>query len=505
MRFLAWLILSIALPLAAQQADPAKSADPGGAAELERELIRFLGVFRVASEQAADAVDNDRAFYGGALPAMLRKLDPHSVFFDKDQYEQLQQMERSVSKGFGSVVSVLPGRVIVLQAMNGSPSQKAGLQPGDEIVGINGYVLSGLDMEQLVQLLGATRQREALLLVRRQGTAQPLPVTLVPAESASPTVDRAFHLEQGVGYVRVTSFDPNTGKQLREAVESLGGAKLKALVLDLRDNPGGTLPAGLESAAMFLKPKQRILTARGRNAQTQQIDVPEDSTPYAFRLAVLVNSKTGSAAEIVTGAIQDHDRGIVLGESTFGKGLVQRIFPLSDQTAMALTTAFYYTPSGRSIQKPLRDVELTAATAVQARPEYKTDAGRTVRGGGGIEPDHLVYPEPMTRFRAVLEATGSFANFATEWLALHKNPAGRKFDANPAVLDEFQLFLSRRNIRPGLAEWSSERQWVRSRLRQEIINQSSGVAAGDEVEVERDPVVRRARALLTTNASEGRD
>jgi carboxyl-terminal processing protease len=436
---------------------------------------------------------------------MLRKLDPHSVFFDKDQYEQLQQMERSVSKGFGSVVSVLPGRVIVLQTTNGAPSQKAGLQPGDEIVAINGYVLSALDLDQLVQLLGAARQREALLLIRRQGTAQPLPITLVPAELLSPTVDRAFRLEDGVGYTRVTSFDSNTGKQLREAIESLGGAKLKALVLDLRDNPGGTLSAGLESAAMFLKPKQRILTARGRNAQTQPIDVPEDSTPYSFKLAVLVNAKTGSAAEIVAGAIQDHDRGIILGEATFGKGLVQRIFPLSDATAIALTTAFYYTPSGRSIQKPLRNVELTPSTAVSERPEYKTDAGRTVRGGGGIEPDHTVYPEPATRFRAVLEATGSFANFATEWLAAHKNPQGSKFDAGPAVLDEFQLFLSRRNIRPGLAEWSSERQWIRLRLRQEIINQSVSVAAGDEVEVERDPVVRRAQSLLATGSSTGQD
>jgi carboxyl-terminal processing protease len=499
MRLAARLLLLLSLPLAAQQ------TDPGNAAELERELIRFLEVFRIVNEEAADPLDQEQAFYRGALPAMLRKLDPHSVFFDKDQFEQLQQMERSVSKGFGSVVSVLPGRVIILQTTNGSPSQKAGLQPGDEIVAINGYVLGGLELEQLVQLLGATRQREATLLVRRQGTAQPLPVTLVPAELASPTVDRVFMVQPGVGYVRATSFDANTGKQLKEAIDSLGGEKLKALILDLRDNPGGVVAAGLETASLFLKPKQRIITARGRNAQTQPIDVPDDATPYSFKLAVLVNSRTGSAAEIVAGAIQDHDRGLILGEPTFGKGLVQRVFPLSDQTGLALTTAYYYTPSGRSIQKPLRDVELSATTAVRDRPEYKTDSGRIVRGGGGIDPDHLVYPEQPTRFRAVLETTASFANFATEWLAKNKNAAGKAFDAGPAVMDEFQLFLSRRNIRPSLAEWSAERQWMRHRLRQEILNQSVGVAAGDEVEVAADPVVRRARELLATSASTDRD
>ncbi len=499
MRPLALALLTAALPLAAQQ------SDPGGAAELESQLVRFLDVLRIARDEAADPLDPDRAFYQGALPAMLRRLDPHSVFFDKDQYEQLQQMERSVSKGFGSVVSVLPGRVIILQTTNGSPSQKAGLQPGDEIVAINGYVLGGLDLDQLVQLLGMTRQREAQLLIRRQGTAQPLPITLIPAELLSPTVDRAFALEPGVGYVRVTSFDASTGKQLRDAIESLGGAKLKALVLDLRDNPGGALNSGIESAALFLKPKQRILTARGRNAQTQQIDAPDDSTPYTFNLAVLVNAKTGSAAEIVAGAIQDHDRGVIVGEPTFGKGLVQRVFPLSDSTGLALTTAFYYTPSGRSIQKPLRGVELSEATAVSERPAYKTALGRIVRGGGGIDPDHIVYPERPSRLRAILEATGSFANFATEWLAAHKSEAGRRFDATPAIMDEFQLFLSRRNIRPGVAEWSIERQWMRNRLRQEVLNQSIGVAAGDEVEVENDPVVRRARSLLATTSSEGRD
>lgn len=499
MRLAARLLLSLSLPLAAQH------SDPGNAAELERELVRFLGVFRIVDERAADPLDLEQAFYRGALPAMLRRLDPHSVFFDRDQFEQLQQMERSVSKGFGSVVSVLPGRVIILQTTNGSPSQKAGLQPGDEIVAINGYVLGGLELEQLIQLLGATRQREATLLVRRQGTAQPLPVTLIPAELASPTVDRVFTVEPGVGYVRAASFDANTGRQIREAIESLGGARLESLILDLRDNPGGVVAAGLETASLFLKPKQRIITARGRNAQTQPIDVPEDAAPYGFRLAVLVNSKTGSAAEIVAGAIQDHDRGMILGEPTFGKGLVQRIFPLSDLTGLALTTAFYYTPSGRSIQKPLRDVELSATTALRDRPEYKTDSGRIVKGGGGIEPDRLVYPEPPTRFRAVLETTASFANFATEWLAAHKNAAGRAFDADAAVMDEFQLFLSRRSIHPGLAEWSLERPWMRNRLRQEILNQSVGVAAGDEVEVAADPVVRLARELLSTSASAARD
>lgn len=463
--------------------------------ELERELKRFLGVYTTALEEFADPIDPDRAIYGGAIPGMLRTLDPHSVFFDRDQFQQLQEMERSVSKGFGSIVSVLPGRVIVLQTMPGSPAQKSGLSPGDEIIGINNIPLSQLSLEQLVELLGYTRQRQAQILLRRQGTARPLPVTLTPEELQSPSVDRSFLLQPGIGYVRVTSFDPNTAALLQQAVDQLGGQKLKGLVLDLRDNPGGVLQAGLAAAALFLEPGARILSARGRSSDTESIDAPKEGEPYSFPLAVLVNAKTASAAEIVAGAIQDNDRGTVLGETSFGKGLVQRVFPLRDSTGLALTTAFYYTPSGRSIQKPLKASELSAATAT-TRPEFKTKEGRTVRGGGGIEPDHTVLPRPYSRLGQHLEATACYAAFATDWLAGHRADASRDMEITPALLDEFQLWLSRRSIRPVLAEWTAERESIRRRLKQEILNQAISVAAGDEVELRADPVVVRALSLL---------
>ncbi len=464
-------------------------------AELERELGRFLNVYTIALENAADAPDPAAALYGGAIPGMLRRLDPHSVFFDPDQYEQLQQMERSVSKGFGSVVSVLPGRVIVLQTLNGSPSQKSGLAPGDEIVAINRIGLAGLDLEQLVQLLSYTRQHKADLLVRRQGTAKPLVLTLTPEELQQPSVDRAFLLADGAGYVRATSFDNDTATLVHDAIEKLGGAKLPGLVLDLRDNPGGVLQSGLTTAALFLDPGLRILSARGRNTATDDIDVPKANQPYKFPLAVLVNEKTASAAEIVAGAIQDSDRGAILGSTTFGKGLVQRVYPLSDSTGLALTTAYYYTPSGRSIQKHLAGGELDKATTT-SRPEFKTRAGRTVRGGGGIEPDETVQPRAYSRFESVLEVSASFAGYATEWLAGHRADASASMEITGEMLDDFHLWLSRRSIQPGVAEWSAERSYIVRRLKQEILNQAVSVAAGDELELAADPVVQRALARI---------
>jgi len=197
-------------------------------------------------------------------------------------------------------------------------------------------------------------------------------------------------------------------------------------------------------------------------------------------MAVLINGKSASASEIVAGALNDHDRATIVGEQSFGKGLVQSVFPLSQGAGLALTTAYYYTPGGRSIQRPLPG-QLEKVTA---------------GGVGGIVPDQVVTPEAMTRFRAVLEANGMFTSFATEWLQRSRPKIADSFEVSNALLDEFQTAMSARNIRPSLAEWSSEREWIRSRLKQEILNLTLGVSKGDEVEIHRDPVVRAARAAI---------
>jgi len=229
---------------------------------------------------AADPVASEQAFYQGAIPGLLHVLDPHSVFFDSGQFDQLRKMEESTQKGFGSVVSLLPGRVIVLQTLPGTPSAKAGLSPGDEILAVNGYVIARLDLDQLTELLRESRQQPARLAVRRAGSTHILDLTLVPAEMASPTVERAFLLSPGVGYVRVSSFDEHTVEGLKEAIEKLGGQRLAGLVLDLRNNPGGLVTAALETSALFLQPGQTIFTVRGRHAAEKTEKVPDSAKRF---------------------------------------------------------------------------------------------------------------------------------------------------------------------------------------------------------------------------------
>ncbi len=460
-------------------------------------MKRLLDAYAIAEQNAADPVSSEQAFYQGAIPGLLRRLDPHSIFFDPGQFDQVKKMESSTQKGFGSVVSLLPGRIIVLQTLPGTPSAKSGLAPGDEIVGINGYIVGQLDLEQLTQLLSQSRQQQAQLDVRRPGSARLLHFVLTPEDMQAPSVERAFFLSAGVGYLRVSSFDEKTGTDIKAAIEKLGGDRLAGLVLDLRNNPGGVVNAAIETASLFLRPGQKILTVRGRSVPEKSESVPATAKPYGFKLAILINGKSASASEIVTGAMQDHDRATVIGEPSFGKGLVQNVFPMSLNTGLALTVAFYYTPSGRSIQKPLNAEEF-ALGATTAHPnkesEFRTDEGRKVTGGGGIQPDLVILPPATNRLRTVLDYTASFTTFATEFL--RNNKIDEDFEVTPAILDQFHAYVAERNIQPRLAEWLAERDFISIRLKTEIFNQAFGVEKGDQIEAQRDPVIQKALEVV---------
>jgi carboxyl-terminal processing protease len=462
-------------------------ADPAGAVDVEKALKQFIDIFSVIQHSAADPVNSEQALYQGSIPGMLRRLDPHSVFFDPQQFEQLKEMEKSESKGFGTILSIVPGRVVVLQAMPGSPSAKSGLSPGDELLAVNNIALGRLEFDQVVQYLSEARQHQAALVVRRPGNVRLFNFVLDPAVLDAPSVDRAFFVAKGVGYIRVGSFDTQTAKQFKAALEKLDASKLNGLVIDFRSNPGGVVQTALECAALFLAPDQRVVSVKGRNLKTEDVDVPKGGTPYSFPLAILVGSKTASAAEIFTGAMQDHDRATVIGEPTYGKGLVQNVFSLSSNTALALTTAFYYTPSGRSIQRPLASGQLIFEPT---HKEYKTDKGRIVLGGGGIQPDVVVHSETPTRLKIAIEGSGSFTAFATEYI--QKNKVDSSFHATPSVVDDFHVFVSQRGIQPPVGEWLQESDYIQSRLEQEILNQALGVEFGDEVEARRDEMVSAA-------------
>jgi carboxyl-terminal processing protease len=498
MKTLSFLVLSASLALAQTPRAERPGTPPENAGQdLEPYLRHFVDVLTAVQANAASAAPAEKLVYEGAIPSMLRQLDPHTQFFDPMQFQQLKQMQDSEQKGFGSVVSVLPGQVIFLQTFPGTPSNKVGIQAGDELVAINNVAIRSLEPQQIVELLTEARQQKITAFVRRQGFSRLFQFTLTPELVDAPSVDRAFLLKPGYGYIRVASWDLQTAKQLHDAIEKLSPDKLKGLVLDLRNNPGGIVKAALDAAAMFLEPGQRILTARGRSKEVDSADVPGNAKPYHFALALIVNEKTASASEILSGALQDHDRAVILGEPTYGKGLVQSVMPLSGGAGLAITTAFYYTPSGRTIQRPLRDSALsdTFAQRRTGLPTYKTDKGRTVTGGGGIQPDVLVPPAGFTRLEGALDSSGAITAFATQYLANH-SPLPSNFEVTADLLDDFKVNLAARGIQPNVAEWITDQPWIKSRLKEEIVTQAHGVDKGDEIQAQRDPQVQAALKAL---------
>jgi carboxyl-terminal processing protease len=469
-------------------------ADDDPAAGLADDLKKLLDVFTIVDQQAADPVSPDQALYQGAIPGMLRTLDPHSIFFDPDQFQQLQQMQRSESKGFGTIVSINPGQVTILQTMEGSPSAKSGLSAGDVILAINNIPIAPLVPEQLVQLLSQARQQAAVLDVRKPGNARAFRLTLSPELIDAPSVDRAFQIEPGIGYLRIKSFDEPTGKLLKTTIENLGGSALKGLVIDLRANPGGAVQAAVDVASLFLQPGQVVFTVRSRTEQKQEARVAPLSRPYNFPVAILMDEMSASAAEILAGSLQDHDRATILGEPSYGKGIMQNVFPLSGNTGLALTIAFYYTPSGRSLQKPLESGSLNVAA--KATPGvFHTDAGREVRGGGGIQPDIAIQQPQVSRLVYVLTVSGVLTAFAGEYVQGHD--IRDDFNVTPDLLDELKVYLSARKIQPAVAEWLRDRDLIQSKLKQEIVNLKFGVERGDQIEMQRDPVVQRAIQSLS--------
>lgn len=485
--------LGLAIALAGVVPFPAVHAADDPATVVSQEIKRFIDAFNTIYQESADPVPAEGVFFQGAIPGMLRTLDPHSVFFTPELFAQFAAMQSGERKGFGTIMSILPGRLILLQTLPGSPAARVGLSAGDEVLAINDIDVAYLDVDQLEQLLDSARQHDAKLDVRHPGNPQLVTVTVSPQMIERPTVDRAFQVKPGIGYIRITSFEVATGSLVRQVIENLGGESLAGLVIDLRNNPGGAVESAREIASMFLAPDQLVFTVNGRHTGTEDVYVPKSAIPYTFPVAILMNGRSASASEILAGALQDHDRAVILGESSYGKGLVQRVIPLSGNAGMTLTVAFYYTPSGRSIQKPLNGGQLGAATRVPKGP-YRSDSGRPLDGGGGIQPDEIVLPASQTQLQIELDAAGLFTSFASEYRRDHR------VEENPEIttdmLDAFQAFVAARRVQPGLDERGASRQWIEDRLRQELITLEFGVTKGDELEIRRDAVVERATRRL---------
>jgi carboxyl-terminal processing protease len=500
--FLVVLFLAVCgfLGMVSAQKSPATIHDSDS--DVNQSLKQFTEVYDIVEQNYAEPVNPDKAIYNGAIPGMLHVLDPHSNFFDPKSYSLLREDQRGKYYGVGMTVGPRNNKVIVIAPFAGTPAYRAGIHPGDIIAAVDGKPTDNMNTSDVADLLKGPKGTTVHITVLREGAEKPLEFAVVRDEIPRYSVDLHFLIRPGVGYMHIAQFNETTDKEVQEALDSFSqSGEMKGLILDLRQNPGGLLNEGVGVADKFLHKGQLIVSHHGRSSPERRYTAMHGDGGRDYPLVVLVNRGTASAAEIVAGAIQDHDRGLVVGEITFGKGLVQTVYPLSNDTGLALTTAKYYTPSGRLIQRDYSNVSLydyyfdRDSVGDTTNKEVKlTDSGRTVYGGGGITPDVKVDPIKSNHFQDTLLQHYAFFNFAKHYIVAHH--ITKSFQVDDAVMQEFRKSLDADKVPYTEADLLQNDEWVRSNLKSEIFVDAFGQEEGLKVKAETDPEVLKGLDLL---------
>jgi carboxyl-terminal processing protease len=492
--------------------------------EVAQQYRVFTSALGAINREYVDDVASDRLIYS-AIDGMLHTLDPHSSFFDPRNYAQMRERQEGHYYGLGIQINSVDGDIKVVSIFEGSPAYKKGLRRGDILSRVRDADGTDLDMkgwttEQAVKKLKGPKGTVVNISIKRTGYDGLINMDVVRDEVNITTVRAAFMIDKETGYVKLDQFTETSDRELGDALQKLSANGMKRLVFDLRENPGGALDQAIRIANRFLPRGDRIVYTRGRVPNANQNYLATEQSDYThLPIVTLVNRNSASASEIVSGALQDHDRALIVGETTFGKALVQSVYPISEGAGVAVTTGRYYTPSGRLIQRPwdgsfdeyltytLRDQ--TAQRQHKAEDLKYTDAGRKVYSGGGIEPDKFVVGAGTegfnpTRFGRLLYARQEFANFADQFRAegdtrlsdanKNKKPIARGFDVTDAMLNDFKALLVARKVKMDEASFAKDDTFIRAMIHYEIDSALFSMEEARRNLIARDPQAQFALA-----------
>jgi carboxyl-terminal processing protease len=480
----------------------------------------FTAALSAIESGYVDKIDSDRLVYG-AVRGMLATLDPHSSFFDPREYAQMRERQEGRYYGIGVSIQAADGDITAMVVFEGSPAHKAGMRRGDVIAKIGNETAKGWTTEQAMLKLRGSKGTPVQIEIRRRGYTQPIPVELVRDEVHLLTVPSHFMIDATTGYVQLRDFGENTDREVRQALRELTSKGMRRLLLDIRGNPGGPLDQAIKVSNEFLPRGRMIVYTRGRISNSDQdYRGTEDGAFQDVPMVVLVNRNSASASEILSGSLQDHDRAYVVGETTFGKALVQSVYRISSGAGLALTTAHYYTPSGRLIQRPwdetfdeylsysMRDQD--ANRPHNPKDLKRTDAGRPVYSGGGIEPDkHLAGPTEgfnPTPFGRMLQGRAAFENYAVKFMVegdsrISQESSGRRyvrrgFEVDDTMIAEFREQLKTDRIRIDEAAFEKDLVFIKSMIRYRIDEVLFGIAEARRRLISVDPQAQLALAML---------
>jgi carboxyl-terminal processing protease len=471
---------------------------------LRDSMKSFTDVYALVEENYADKMNSDqvdKSIYDGAIPGMLHVLDPHSNFYDPKAYAQMREDQHGKYYGVGMQIQPQGDKIVVLSPFEGTPSYKAGIRPGDVILAVDGKTTEHLDSAAVASMLKGPRGTHVSVTMGREGSPKPLTFDLIRDEIPRYSVDISFMIKPGIGYIHITQEMETTSHEVQLALDKFG-PNLQGLLIDLRGNPGGLLNEAVNVCDKFLQKGQIVVSQRGR-AFPDQVYRVSSGGDTKYPIVILVNRNTASAAEIISGALQDHDRALIVGETTFGKGLVQTVFPISENSGLALTTFHYYTPSGRLIQRNYNGVSLydyyyVRADALPANDTNKevklTDSGRTVYGGGGITPDEKIAEIKTDHFQEQTLIHYAFMNFSKRYLSNHT--VTKDFTADDAVLQQFKDFLKSEKIEFTDKDFADNIDWTKAMIKKEVFTSQFGQALGNQVITEWDPQIAKALTFM---------
>jgi carboxyl-terminal processing protease len=465
--------------------------------DLRDSIRKFTQVFGAIETNFADKVDSETAVYKGAIPGMLRTLDPHSSFFDPKANEQFRENQAGHYFGVGMYIWSPEGKVTVNYPFQGSPAHKAGIHPGDQIVAVNDRNTETLTVSEVSALLKGPRGTPAQIVVRRAGKPEPITFNVIRDEVPRDSVTFAFFAKPGIAFLKIEQFNENTSKEVDRALAKLDESKIQGLILDLRENPGGLVNEAVGVADRFLHKGQGIVSHHGRASSETKFSAKHGERGPEYPIVVLVNHGTASAAEILSGALQDHDRAWILGESTFGKGLVQAPFPLSGDSTLLLTIAKYYTPSGRLIQRDYSHQSFYEyynrnTGHANLKDAKRTDGGRLVYGGDGISPDETYSEQKFTRLEAELLGRLAFFYYVPEYLSGHEAPPSKDWQPSAEMVEDFRNFAIRKGAQIAPSDFERDRTWITEHLREEIFTTAFSKEAADRVALNYDPELQKA-------------
>jgi carboxyl-terminal processing protease len=481
------------------------------AANVRDTMLLFQDVMHKIRDEYVDQVDLEKLIYGG-IRGMLETLDPHSQFLTKKQYDDLMVSTHGSFGGLGIEIDIRNDWLTVIAPIEGTPAYDVGIIGGDRIVKIEGESTHGITMTGAIQKLRGPKGTDVTIAIQREGEPELLDYTITRDIIKIKSVPFAGMLDDDIGYIRLAAFSDETGDELRGALKELRSQGMQKLVLDLRRNTGGLLSQAIAVSEQFLKEDQIVVSTRGRQPeQNRQFRAGSRAQGGDYPLVVLVDNQSASASEIVAGAIQDLDRGLVAGLTTFGKGTVQSVMRLSGGNALKLTTAMYYTPSGRCINKYEEMDEDKAYVlpegAADSTQAYYTASGRVVYGGGGIRPDVKIEPEELARIVSRLARQGLVFEFAVSYVA-HNSDIPEDFGNDPRLMESFREFLADKEFEYTEEEFEEGRDFIDIMLRSEIARKVWGDDASYVIRLEGDSqlqktidLVRRATTLSDLFAS----